>query len=216
MQRDQDIIHIPMFLLPGQAEGRGPITAARETLTGAKAEQQLATTLAADYSAPRGVIEADARLTKDEADAILDGWEASHQGRGRLAVMGGGARFAPLGMKPIDMEFIEARKFSVQEVARLFGVPGIFLATDSGSSLTYATTESLFRMFVTSTLRPTYLERIEQAYSRLLPKGQIARFDTSELLGADMTARYAAYTQALDAGWMTPDEIRAREGLSPL
>ena len=66
------------------------------------------------------------------------------------------------------------------------------------------------------TLRPTYLERIEQAFTRLLVRGKAARFSISELLRADIKARYEAYQIGLTAGFLTKNEVRRDEGLPPI
>src|SRR5690606_20726266 len=95
------------------------------------------------------------------------------------------AKWEQLTLKPADAEWVEARNFTIQDIARLFGLHGIWLNADAGSSLTYSTTESLFRKFVSGTLWPTYLERIQQAFTRLLPEGKEARYNVSELVRAD-------------------------------
>ena len=98
----------------------------------------------------------------------------------------------------------------------MFGLSGFFLLVSSGDSMTYSTTESLFRMFLTTTLRPTFLERIEQSFSRLLPTNNTARFNVDEVLRADLEARYRAYQLGISAGVLTKNEARALEGLEAL
>jgi len=155
-------------------------------------------------------------LTRQEAEEVRDIWEGSHKGRKRVGVTSGTVEFKPLQIKPVDAQFVESRNFSIQEVARIFGLPGHFLGVSSGSSMTYSTTESLNRLFVTNTLRPTYLERIEQVFSMLLPPFKVARFNTDELLRADIKSRYEAHHIGIAAGFKTPNEVRKEEGLPPV
>src|SRR5690606_595771 len=216
MARNRDIFHIAVNLYPGQFTGLGPIAAARTLWTTMKAEANFQRQLIVDNAVPGGILHSQKPLTATEAEEVRDVWESSHQGRKRIGVTSGVIEFKPLNIDPVDAQFIEARNFSVQEVGRLFGLSGFFLGVDSGSSMTYSTTESLFRLFLTQTLRPTYLERIEQAFSLILPRGRAARFNVDEILRPDIQTRYQAHEIALRAGFKTPNEVRAEEGYGPL
>lgn len=216
MRRNVDIVHIPLNQLPGEIVGLSPITAARKLWEGMRAEATFSTQLVADNATPSGLLHSEKPLTRTEADEVRDVWEGSHLNRKRVGVTSGSVKFEPLTINPVDAQFLETRQFSVQETARIFGIPAFFLGVDSGSSMTYSTTESLFRLLVTGTLRPTYLERIEQAFSMLLPMGKLARFNIDELLRADLKARYDAHEIGLRNGFLTPNEIRRGEGLTPL
>lgn len=217
LERNQQIFHIRLNRGVDGLLGAGPIQSARIMLDGVQAEQQLQRRLATDNGTPSGFLKVEKQITPAEADALKDKWMENHgDGRKRPAVLGGGTSFEALSFKPVDLEWIESRRFSVQEIARLFGLHGFFLLVDSGSSLTYSTTESLFRLFLTMTLRPTYLERIEQVFSRMLPSGSSARFNTDEILRADIEARYRAYRLGISAKFITPNEARASEGLNAI
>lgn len=216
LERNRDIFHIPINLYPGHVEGMSPISAARHLWETMKAEGNMAKTLVADNATPSGLLHSQKPLTRQEAEEVRDIWEGSHKGRKRVGVTSGTVEFKPLQIKPVDAQFVESRNFSIQEVARIFGLPGHFLGVSSGSSMTYSTTESLNRLFVTNTLRPTYLERIEQVFSMLLPPFKVARFNTDELLRADIKSRYEAHHIGIAAGFKTPNEVRKEEGLPPM
>jgi HK97 family phage portal protein len=119
-----------------------------------------------------------------------------------------------LGWSPTDAGIIEARRMSVDDVAMLFGVPAALLNVPS-NSLTYATTVHRRRELVDLALMP-WITRIEQAMSSLYPRGTEVKFNVDAFLRADTAERYAAYTAALDGGWLTRDEVRALEDLPPL
>lgn len=221
MREGEDFIDIPINRGPGELRGRGPIEAARmTTLQAAVAEEAVAKTMAEDNYTPSMAIKTPEAKTRQEAELILETWMAGRDrngGRKRPAVLGGGSSIEQLTFKPVDAQWIESRNFTVQQIGRLFGLHGFFLLVDSGSSLTYSTTESLFRLFLTATLRPTYLERIEQSFSRLLPSRRTARFNTEEILRADILSRYQAHDIALGGkGFLTVNEVRASEGLSAI
>lgn len=215
--RNLNIIHIPLNLFPGEVKGLSPIQAARFTaIAEGTAQSAFGLSLFEDNASPKGVLHSDQKLTKAEAEHIRDVWEASHKGRNRPAVTSGSVTFNPTQMKPVDAEFIQSRNFTIQEVARMYGLSGLFLNVDTGSSLTYSTTESLFRLLLTATLAPTYLERIEQAFSVMLPRGIKAKFDVSQILRADIQTRYESYRVGLEAGFLTINEVRHMEGLAPI
>lgn len=222
MTEGSDLIDIALNRRAGDLRGRGPIAAAQATsIQSAIAEEVVARSLAEDNFTPSMAITTPEAKTKEEAELILETWMAGRdkngKGRKRPAVLGGGAAIEQLTFKPVDAQWIEGRAFTVQQIGRLFGLHGFFLLVDSGSSLTYATTESLFRLFLTATLRPTYLERIEQSFSRLLPAGRRARFETEEILRADILSRYQAHDIGLGGkGFLTVNEVRAGEGLPPI
>lgn len=216
MEAGRDIIPIPLNRWPGRPDGVSPISACRMMLEGAYAEQNLATNLMVDDATPAGTLQVPEKITGTEAKQIADVWMDSHQGRKRVGILGGGVTWQQLSFSPVDAQFLESRTFTVQEIARMFGLHGLFLLVPSGDSLTYSTTESLFRLTLTMTIAPTYLERIEQAFSRMLPAGRTARFNTDQLLRADLTARYSAYEVGIRAGFLRPEDVRKLEGMEPL
>jgi HK97 family phage portal protein len=219
LSANQEVIHIAINRRAGELLGKGPIQAAFDTtIQAAKAEETLARSLAEDNFTPSVVIKSPEVKTKGDADRVRDMWVGDRKERRSLpSVMNSNSDLEQLTFKPIDAQWIEGRNFTVQQIGRLFGLHGIFLLVSSADSLTYATTESIFRLFLTATLRPTYLERIEQAFSRLLPSGRTARFNTNEILRADIVSRYQAHQIGLGgAGFLTVNEVRADEGLPPI
>lgn len=213
---NRDIFHIPINLWPGRLLGMGPIEAARTLTLGMRADMDQSRRLAEDNSTPGLVIQVPAKLTQTEAAEVREMWESAHKGRKRPAVISGGTTVQQVTLSPVDAQWIESRHFSVQEAARMFGLFGYFLLTEDGGSLTYTNPEALFRAFFALTLQPTYLEPIEQTFSLLLRPGSRARFDSDEILKADVGARYTAHEIGLRAGFLTVPEVREKEHLPRL
>ncbi len=214
--RGRDIVHIPLNAWPGSVVGVGPLTAARLSMQGAWALEEYARKFFTDAAVPSGLLMVPSELSSSEAASLKAQWIASHSGKREPAVLSGGIEFKPLTLSPEDSQFVETREFAVADIARLFGIPGALLGTSTGDSLTYSTTESLLNWWIATTIRPTYLERIEQAFSELLPRTLDCRFDTRYLLRADTQTRFDAYATAIAAGVMTVNEARAFETLPPL
>lgn len=213
LTRNREIYHIPLNLRPGHFVGLSPIQATRSLYDGIIAEQNMARRLFEDNATPSGTLTIPAKLSKPEIEAIKDSWIDSHGGRKHPAVLSGGAKFDQITLSPVDAQFIEQREFGVLEIARMFGLHPWFLGSSDGSSLTYATTESLFRTLVVNTLNPTYLERIASTFTDMLPNGEYAQFNTDELLKADLKSRYDSYKVGLDAGFLDVEDVRKLEGL---
>jgi len=124
-----------------------------------------------------------------------------------------------LGMSSEDAQFLESRKFQVNDIARYFNVP-LHLIQDYERA-TFSNVEHLAISFVQHTVTP-WLVRWEQAINnRLIPlsvsDGNVfAEFLIESLLRGDTATRYAAYATAISSGWMHRNEVRLRENLNPV
>lgn len=116
------------------------------------------------------------------------------------------------------MQFLETQQFTTTQMARLIGAPAsIMLVAVEGTPETYSNVEQEWIGYVRfSLMKP--LREIEEAFTELLPRGQVARFKIDNLLRTDTKTRYEAHAIALDPqrGWADEDEIRALEGMAPL
>ena len=217
MRLGVDWWHIKVNELPGAFEGIGPLQAGQKIVAGIRASDEYARKLFTDSGVPAGVLTVPGKMTKDEADLLRTQWTEQHAGGRGTAILSGGIEFAGISLTPEQAQFLATRAFGAQEVSRLLGVPQWFLNAGSppgtASALTYQNLNQVFVELTRGTLYPTYLRRIEKAFSALLPRGQSVRFDTTEFLKTDIEGRYGAYKTALEAGFLTVDEVRAAEGL---
>lgn len=155
-------------------------------------------------------------FTKERADQLKAQWNAAHGGdRRSTAVLNATTDFTPLSMSPIDMELIASRQASLTDIANAFGVPQHLLGGSDGGSSTYSNAESRNRDFVVFSLSP-WANAVEDVLTSLFPDGQWLEVNFNGLLRADTATRFAAYSQALRDGWMTPNEVRLLESLPPL
>jgi len=213
-------LHIPLFINPGELLGMGPIEAARRAVNSQIATDEYARRLFTDNATPPGILTHPGRLTKDETDKLKAQWMGQHSGGDRSpAVVGGGLEFRAIAITPEDAQFLQTRVHGIQEITRLFGVPQWLMnagTPSASSSLVYQNVTEVHVEWVKTTLAPTYFSRIESAFSSVLPMGQQVEFDTTEFLRADVRVRFNAYKEAIASGFLTVDEVRAREGLQPL
>lgn len=215
--RADEIVHLWGLEVPGLTRGLGPIGHCRLSLQGAIDIRDYAADWFRSDDVPSGVLSTDQRIDGDTAKAYKAAWLNEDEDPKRLGpsvrVLGSGLKYAPIMLKPADAQWLEAQAFGVLDVARLFGMPGDYLlAAVEGSSLTYANLEMIDAQYLRTTLFPVYLRKIEAALSSVLPHGQAARFDTSELLRPDAKTRAEIDRTYVEIGVVGPDEIRRREG----
>jgi HK97 family phage portal protein len=135
-----------------------------------------------------------------------------------MMILEEGMKWTQIGINPDDAQFLESRKFSVTEIARLFNVPPHFLRDLERA--TFSNIEQQAIEFVVYTLRP-WVVRFEQRLKieLLSPQDRVThfiKFNVEGLLRGDIATRFAAYQTAKLNGWMNADEIRELEDLNPL
>jgi HK97 family phage portal protein len=157
----------------------------------------------------------DPDLTQEQADDLKRRWLAAHGSSKRsIAVLNAVTDFEAISISPIDAQLDTAKTWSLRELSLAFGVPPYMLGV-AGDSATYANIESRMielRMF---TLLP-WQRRIESCLDAQFPAGTSVKIATDALARADTAGRYAAYSSAIAAGWLTVDEVRALEDRPPL
>lgn len=210
----KNIKHGRLMVLPGKLLGVGPLQAARGEVEYAKKLQNYGNSFLTNGGIPTGVLSSEQYLNQEQASAYRDAWNEAQKERG-LAVLGAGLSYESISLSPEDIQFLENQSFSNLQIARIFGVPPIFLGQGiEGSSLTYSTTETLGILFLQTTMSD-YLISIEQAFSSLLPRGQKGTFRLDSLLRSDLKTRVGAYSTFIDKGVITPEEVRLLEGYGP-
>ena len=209
----REMEHIKLFSVPGILRGVGPIQMCKEDIAAALDLRKYASTWFQNAGVPTGVLKTNQMITADQADEITSRWHEKQTNR-QIAVIGNGVDYDPIALSPKDALFTEVQSQMVQSIARLFGVPARLLLTGvDGTSDTYSNLTEENQVFYRHTLM-AYLDVIEDAISNCLPRGTRVKFDYEGLFKADMKARYDAYKVAIDGQWMTPEEIRAKEGLN--
>lgn len=209
-----DIIDVVMLADDG-LNGRSPIQLAREAIGAAIAAEEFAADHFANNAQPSGVLEHPGKLSPEAAERLKKSWQAAHGGRGRqgTAVLEEGMKFSPVSATAKDAQLLEARQHSMRAIAAALRIPAHLL--DPTARGTYANVETQSIELLTFTLQPM-LTRIEEALNRkLFAFGEpfFCEFLADGLLRADTRNRYAAYETAIRAGWLDPDEVRARENL---
>jgi HK97 family phage portal protein len=210
-----DIIHITDLIQPGALVGLSRVERLKEALGLSSAMQSFAARFFGTGATTQGIIEFPGNLTPEQAKNLRDGFDSAHRGFRRAhktGVLSGGASYKQTTVPNDAAQFLESRRFSVEEIARAFNIPLSMMGVPGASS--YASVEQNGIFFVTHTLRP-YIEKMEWAYSRLLPVEAFLKFNVDGLLRGDFNSRITAYSTGLQAGFMSVNDVRKLEDMSP-
>lgn len=218
---DYEIFHLPYLSVNGY-QGLPPLAMHRQALGVAVSAENTAASFYGKGSLMSGVLGTDAKLDADQADRIQRRWQqrvAGQANAGQIAVLDAGLKFMPISIPPEDAELLASRRFGVEEIARLFGVPPHLIGAVERSTSWGSGIEQQFIGWVQTSLNG-WITLIEQRINReLLPGGTFsplyAEFTLEGLLRGDSAARAQFYAQAIQWGWMNRNEVRVRENLQP-
>lgn len=201
--------------------GHSPITLARESIGLSMVIAEHGARTFKNGAQLGGTLETDAtNLTEEQVKNLEAAWNnrnAGPENSGKTAVLTGGMKFNTIALSNEDAQFLETRKFQVNEVARIFRVPPHMIA--DLEKATFSNIEQQGIDFIMHTLRP-WLVRIEQTITRDLivrrHRGtNFAEFDIRGFLRGDSKARSAYYKEGVTNGWFTRNEVRGWENLNP-
>lgn len=215
-----EIIHIPDVVKPGELRGVSRVEALKDNFGLAIALESYAARFFGQGATSNGVIEFPGNLTPDQAKNLVDGFDARHKGfrkAHKTGVLFGGAKYVKTTVDNDAAQFIDSRRLAVEDVARAFNIPTHLLGLPGTN--TYSSVEQNNIAFVVHTLRPI-VQKLESGYSVLLntvPGGEQAflKFNMDGLLRADVQSRMAAYSVGLQSGFLTINDVRRLEDLTP-
>ena len=213
--RPSDVLHIPGLGFDGLV-GYSPITMAKNAIGMAIACEEYGAKFFANGAAPGGVLEHPGTI-KDPG-RVRESWQSTFGGSGnanKIAVLEEGMKYTPIGISPEQAQFLETRKFQINEIARIFRVQPHMVGDLEKSSFSNIEQQSL--EFVKYTLDP-WVIRWEQAISRALlrsdeKKQYFSKFNVDGLLRGDYVSRMSGYATARQNGWMSANDIRELENL---
>jgi len=210
-----DVLHIPGLGFDGLV-GYSPIAMAKNAIGMAIACEEFGAKFFANGAAPSGVLEHPGTI-KDPS-RVREAWQSQFGGSsnsGKVAVLEEGMKYTPISISPEQAQFLETRKFQINEIARIFRVPPHMVGDLEKSSFSNIEQQSL--EFVKYTLDP-WVIRWEQSIMRSLltpeeKKTYYAKFNLDGLLRGDYQSRMNGYAIGRQNGWMSANDIRELENL---
>jgi HK97 family phage portal protein len=210
-----DVLHIPGLGFDGLV-GYSPIAMAKNAIGLSIAAEEYGSKFYANGAAPSGVLEHPGTL-KDPTK-VRESWTqtfgGSHNSH-KVAVLEEGMKYTPISISPNEAQFLETRKFQINEIARIFRVPPHMVGDLEKSSFSNIEQQSL--EFVKYTLDP-WVSRWEQAMVRSLlskddKKKYFIKFNVDGLLRGDYQSRMNGYSIGIQNGFMSPNDVRELENL---
>ncbi|MBD2800756.1 phage portal protein [Xenorhabdus szentirmaii] len=214
-----DLWHVRIFTLDGLT-GLSPIAYARQAIGLGLATEEHGSRLFGNGAVTSGVLQTDQSLTDDAFDRLKADFEARHQGlvnAHKPMILEMGLQWKQISLSAEDAQFLETRKFQLEEICRIYRVP--LHMVQNTDHATFNNIENLGIGFINYSLVP-YLTRIEQRINAGLVKnskqGQLyAKFNVGALLRGDMKSRLEAYAKGINWGIYSPNECRELEELNP-
>lgn len=216
--RSRDVMHIPGLGYDG-LKGYSPIAMCKNAIGISIACEQFGAKFFANGATPGAVLEHPG--TVKDPEKLRDAWNKSFGGSrnsGKIAVLEEGLKYTPISIPPNDAQFLETRKFQINEIARIYRVPPHMLADLEKSS--FSNIEQMSLEFVKYTLDP-WVIRWEQSLNKALlspsEKGKkFFKFNVEGLLRGDYQSRMNGYAIARQNGWMSANDIRELEDLNKI
>ena len=213
--RTTDVLHIPGLGFDGLV-GYRPIAMARNAIGMAIACEEYGAKFFANGAAPGGVLEHPGTIK--DPQRVRESWQSTFGGSGnanKIAVLEEGMKYTPIGISPEQAQFLETRKFQINEIARIFRVPPHMVGDLDKSSFSNIEQQSL--EFVKYTLDP-WVIRWEQSIMRALLSAEekseyFVKFNLEGLLRGDYQSRMNGYAIGRQNGWMSANDIRGLENL---
>ena len=213
--KPDDVLHIPGLGFDGLV-GYSPIAMAKNAIGMAIACEEFGAKFFANGASPSGVLEHPGILKDPEK--VRTSWNSAYGGSSnahKVAVLEEGMKYTPISISPNEAQFLETRKFQINEIARIFRVPPHMVGDLEKSSFSNIEQQSL--EFVKYTLDP-WVIRWEQSLSRALfskdeKRSYFFKFNVEGLLRGDYQSRMTGYATARQNGWMSANDIRELENL---
>lgn len=199
--------------------GRSRLSRAQSVISGAFALQDYTLNMWSNQATPSGVMTFDAKPSNEQIQAIKEQAQSKYSGTGNarsIMVLPNGAKWQSIAISPEDAEALESRKFSVQELCRVYGVPPPLVQDYSNNTFTNAAQASVW--FAQNTLMP-WVKKIEAEFIRSI-FGKSSQYelklDLTSLMRGDYATRWQSYNTAIQNKILSVNEIREMEGFNPV
>ena len=208
----QEVLHIPGLGFDGLI-GYSPIAMAKNAIGLAIATEEYGSKFFANGATPSGILEFPG--TVKEPERVRESWNKGFGGTNthKVAILEEGVKYSPISISPNEAQFLETRKFQIDEIARIFRVPPHMIGDLEKSSFSNIEQQSL--EFVKYTLDP-WVSRWEQSIKRTLlspdeKMSYFAKFNVDGLLRGDYQSRMSGYAIGINNGFMCPNDVRSLE-----
>lgn len=211
-----DVFHVKNFHTRDGIVGQGVVAYGGEVLGISLAANQMAGGIFRNGGVPSGIIYHEGTLSDEAIARLKNTWGESNSGRkaGGTRVLENGMKYESVAVEPDTLQFLESRQFSVLEIARYLGVPPTKLFDVTAA--TYSNVENANLEVATDTLDSWAVNLEMEADIKLLNYrygGRFTEIDIKEVFRGDSKSRASYYKDMMAVGAISPNEIRAKEGM---
>jgi HK97 family phage portal protein len=214
-----NILHFKMVTGPDGITGLSPIEQCKNAIGWGMDVQEYSSTFFKNGGKLSGILESDKALSEQAIDRLRNSFNKNYgtlSGSNQTAVLEEGLKYKSISVTPDQAQFLASRQFSIQEVARIFGLPPHLLKDLSASSFNNIEMQS--QEFVSYSLMP-YISKIElemslKLFRRNMVGTEYVKFNVNGLLRGNVKDRADYYKTAITNGWMSINEVREKEDLN--
>ena len=200
--------------------GRSRLQRAAQVVAAGLGIQEFTAAMWANGANPSGALEVDGKLGPEALERLASQFRAAFSGSANAAkalVLDQGVKWKPVSVSPEDAELLASRRFTVEELARIYGCPPPIIGDLSNG--TFTNTETVGRWFAQNTLTP-WITKLERALERSVLTEAVRRtheveIDLSGFMRGDPETRWRSHEIAVTNGILTANEVRAVEGWNP-
>jgi HK97 family phage portal protein len=215
-----EVLHFRGWTKAGKVAGLSPIALHRQALGNAVAIEEFEGRYFSNNASPGGAIKIPGGVKRARALEMIDVWRATHGGLANAhtpAVLSNGAEWQQIGVNLVDAQFVEAQRYGVEQVARIWGIAPEMLGHPMSKP---EATEQLGLRLLNFTIMPR-LRRIEQVFCCDpdlfgMTRPEYPEFTTDDMLRTDALTKVQVQHTQIQDGTRLVDEIRAEDGMPPL
>ena len=214
----EQVIHFKDFNPRNSFRGYGPVKAGAKQIDENNFQQDYSRNFFYNSALPAGGLQTDQNLEEDQYERIRDDWEATHRGSKKawkIAILEAGLKWQDIGLNQKEMDFIEGRRLTRDEVLAIFRVPKPLLTFDD---VNRAAAKEARAILLENVIRHK-MQRITAFLNEfLLPRygDDSLFFDFKDPVPNDQAQAIQYYNSGLQHGWLTRNEVREMEDLQPI
>jgi len=208
----EDILHFKKIDPLNPYRGMSPVKAAEYAVATDLEASKYNWRFFKNDARPSGVLKYEGTLTEEQFERLKSRWETEHRGENqhKVAILTGGMDYRPISISQRDMEFLSQRKFSRDEIFSIFKIPRLITEETNRASA-----EAALYGFMRDTVIPEMRKFVNYLNEFLLPNygDEELFFDFTNSVPRDLASDLAFYKAGIEAGFLSPNEIRAMENL---
>lgn len=215
----RDVLHVPDLVTDGY-KGLSPIAAHAQGIGLAKAAEEFGARLFLQGVRASGFIKRGDKADDDATARYRAAFDALYAGLGnahRVVLLEPGDDWISATINPNDAQFLETRRYQAADIARIFNVPPAMIGASSEDSQTYANVEHRMLHFVVFSLLPRLIRWESEINTKLFPdRSLFVKHKVDALLRGDIKSRYMAYAIGRQWGWLSANDVLAKEDENPI